>query len=285
MTTLKRVDSHQHFWHVARRDYAWLTEHAWPALYRDFDPPDLAPLLERCGIDHTVLVQGAETESETDFLLTIAAATPFVAGVVGWTDLLATNAPERVARIAARPKLVALRPMLERLEDDEWILSRRLGPGVRAMEELGVRFDALIRPRHLPVLGRFLAAHPDLEVVIDHGAKPDIANGQLDEWAGDMRAIASNTRAFVKLSGLATEAAPGWDAATLRPFVEVLLDAFGPRRIMWGSDWPVLNVAGDYEGWHAVARALTNQLPAEDRDWIFGMAATRFYRLGGESAP
>ena len=236
--TARRIDAHQHFWHVARGDYAWLTADAYPELYRDFDPPDLAPLIARCDVQQTVLVQGAETEAETDFLLGIGAATPFVAGVVGWVDLLAADAPARIARIAQRPKLVGLRPMLETLQDDEWLLAPRLEPAVQAMTQHDVRFDALIRPRHLPVLHRFLARHPDLAVVIDHAAKPDIAHGELDAWSRDLRTIASNSSAFVKLSGLATEASPGWDVATLRPWVDVLLDAFGARRIMWGSDWP-----------------------------------------------
>jgi L-fuconolactonase len=276
---MKRIDAHQHFWQVARRDYAWLTEDAFPALYRDFDPSDLAPLIERCGIDATVLVQGAETASETDFLLGIADATPFVAGVVGWGDLLAADAPARVERLAGRSKLVALRPMLEILADDEWILNPRLAPGIRAMEQCGLCFDALIRPRHLPVLNRFLANHPNLPVVIDHAAKPDIAGEEIEAWSRQIHEVAACSGAFVKLSGLATEAAPDWTADTLRPYAEALFDAFGPQRIMWGSDWPVLNVAGDYEGWHAAAQSLTAELSADDRDWVFGRTAARFYRL------
>lgn len=281
MTGSRRVDAHQHFWHVARRDYAWLSENAFPALYRDFDPSDLAPLIARCGIDATVLVQGAETESETEFLLGIADATTFVAGVVGWADLLAADAPARVERLAARPKLVGLRPMLEILEDDEWILNPRLAPGLQSMRVHGLCFDALIRPRHLPALNRFLAAHPDLAVVIDHAAKPDIANGALELWAREIREVAAGSAALVKLSGLATEAAADWDAGALMPYVDVLFEAFGARRIMWGSDWPVLNVAGDYETWHAVAQTLTGELPADDRDWVFGGSAERFYGLSG----
>jgi L-fuconolactonase len=279
MTGARRIDAHQHFWHIARRDYPWLTADAFPVLYRDFDPVDLSPLLTRCGIDSTVLVQGAQTESETDFLLSIADATPFVAGVVGWVDLLARGAPARIERLAREKKLVSLRPMLEILGDDEWILEARLEPALSAMQRHGLCFDALIRPRHLPVLKRFLAAHPDLPVVIDHGAKPAIADGEIDDWAREIREVAQGYGAFVKLSGLATEAAPGWDAQTLAPYVTVLLDAFGPARVMWGSDWPVLNVAGNYEQWHDVAQTLTAGLPEDDRDLVFGGTAARFYGL------
>jgi L-fuconolactonase len=275
----RRVDAHQHFWHVARRDYAWLTRDSFPELYRDFDPRDLAPYLQRCGIDVTVLVQGAQTASETEFLLGIANATPFVAGVVGWVDLLARGAPLQIERLAREPKLVSLRPMLEILPDDDWILDRRLGPAVHAMQRHGLCCDALVRPRHLPALNRFLAAHPDLPVVIDHGAKPAIADAEIREWSREIREVAAGSGAFVKLSGLATEAAPGWDGETLRPYVEVLLEAFGPRRVMWGSDWPVLNVAGDYEDWHATARRLTDDLTRDEAAWVFGGTATAFYGL------
>lgn len=274
-----RIDAHQHFWHVARRDYAWLTPDAYPELYRDFGPTDLAPMLARCGIDATVLVQGAETESETEFLLGIAGVTPFVAGVVGWTDLTTRGAPARIERLAHRAKLVGLRPMLELIEDDDWILDPRLAPAFAAMERHGLCLDALIRPRHLPVLRRFLAAHPDLPVVIDHAAKPAIAGGELVGWSEQIRDVADSSGAFAKLSGLATEAATDWNAKTLEPYVDVLLESFGPRRLMWGSDWPVLNVAGHYEGWHTVAHTLTADLPAEDKDWVFGGTAARFYGL------
>jgi L-fuconolactonase len=278
----ERIDAHQHFWQVSRRDYPWLTADAFPALYRDFEPADLAPLIGHCGIGRTILVQGAQTEDETNFLLHIARSTDFVAGVVGWTDLLAADAPAGVAAMAAKPKLVALRPMLEVIEDDDWILDSRLSPGIRAMVDCGLRFDALIRPRHLPRLSRLLDTHGDLRVVVDHAAKPDIAGREIASWSRDIRDLARNTEASVKLSGLATESERGWDAESLRPYVEVLIDAFTPERIMWGSDWPVLNVAGDYVGWYEIAQSLTADLSADDRAWIFGKTAETFYGIGGQ---
>lgn len=282
MSGIRRVDAHQHFWHVARQDYAWLTAHAYPELYRDFDPPDLAPLLARCGIDATVLVQGAETDSETEFLLGIAHATPFVAGVVGWTDLTTRGAPVRIERLARRHKLVGLRPMLEIIEDDQWILDKRLEPAFTAMQRHGLKLDALVRPRHLPALRRFLDAHPDLDVVIDHAAKPAIATGELRDWSEQMQGIAASSEVFVKVSGLATEAGPNWSAQTLAPYVEVLLDCFGPDRLMWGSDWPVLNVAGSYQMWYEAAQRLMAGLDDADRDRVFGGTATRFYGLADD---
>jgi L-fuconolactonase len=274
-----RVDAHQHFWKVSRGDYGWLTPEAFPALYRDYLPQDLAPDLATAAIDRTILVQGAQTIAETEFLLDVAAATPFVAGVVGWTDLAAPDAPEQIERLAAPGRLVGLRPMLQDLADDAWILHADLAPAIRAMQRLGLRFDALVHPRHLPNLRRFIERFPALPVVIDHGAKPDIARGEIDVWARDMRTIAASGPVVCKLSGLATEAGPDWTAATLQPYVEVLLEVFGPDRLMWGSDWPVLNVAGSYAGWLEAAGSLTAHLSADERDAVFGGTAVRFYGI------
>jgi L-fuconolactonase len=274
-----RVDAHQHFWKVSRGDYGWLTPEAFPILYRDYLPQDLAPDLATAAIDRTILVQGAQTIAETEFLLDVAAATPFVAGVVGWTDLAAPDAPEQIERLAAPGRLVGLRPMLQDLADDAWILHADLAPAIRAMQRLGLRFDALVHPRHLPNLRRFIERFPALPVVIDHGAKPDIARGEIDVWARDMRTIAASGPVVCKLSGLATEAGPDWTAATLQPYVEVLLEVFGPDRLMWGSDWPVLNVAGSYAGWLEAAGSLTAHLSADERDAVFGGTAVRFYGI------
>ena len=276
---MMRVDSHHHFWKIARGDYAWLTQKDFPALYRDFLATDLEPHLKACGIDKTILVQGAETIAETQFLLDIAHATPFVAGVVGWADFAARDAPDQIARLAQDKKLKSLRPMLQGLPQDDWILRPELADGLKALTQNGLRFDVLIFPRHLPVAAKFFARYPDLPCVIDHGAKPNIAHGEIEPWKSQMRAIARDFPVFCKLSGLATEAAPGWTAATLKPYVEALIEIFGPGRLMWGSDWPVLNVAGDYPGWHAIAQELTAQLPLSDRDEIFGGTAARFYGI------
>jgi len=276
---LIRIDAHQHFWRLRRGDYGWLTARDHPGIYRDFGPDDLSPLLQGAGIDATILVQAAPSAAETAFLLEIAAATPFVAGVVGWTDLAAPDSPATIRTLARDPNLRGLRPMLQDLPDDDWVLRPDLAPAWTAMATAGLRLDALVGPRHLPHLARFLAAHPDLPVVIDHGAKPDIAAGALRPWADAMRAIAKDTAALCKLSGLVTEAAPGWREADLRPYVDVLLEAFGPARLMWGSDWPVVNEAGGYAAWHAAAEALSERCSLADRDLIFGGAAQRFYGI------
>ena len=274
-----RIDAHQHFWRVARGDYGWLTPQAHPLICRDFGPDDLRPLLGGAEVERTVLVQAAPTVAETEFLLSLATATPFVAGVVGWVDFEARDAASTIERLARDPALVGLRPMLQDLADDAWILRPSLQPALDAMAAVGLRFDALVTPRHLPHLGRFLAGRPDLKVVIDHGAKPDIAGGRVDGWADAMRAIGRDTGALCKLSGLVTEAGQSWTAEQLRPFVGVLVEAFGPGRLMWGSDWPVVNEAGGYAAWRAAAEALTDALSTQDRALIFGGTAAAFYGI------
>ncbi|MBU6483895.1 MAG: amidohydrolase family protein [Betaproteobacteria bacterium] len=270
------VDAHQHFWSLPRGDYGWLTPES-GSIYRDFGPRDLEPLLDEAGIERTVLVQAAPTEGETRYLLDIAAATPWVAAVVGWADLAARNAPDRLATLAANPLLRGLRPMLQDLPDPEWMLGCELRPALAAMVELGLRFDALVKPQHLRPLLTFVERNPDLAVVIDHGAKPALRSGMLDPWAREIREIARSTTVCCKLSGLVTEAKPDWGTDDLRVCISQLLDCFAPDRLMWGSDWPVVELAGGYRRWHEVARACLSTLSAAERERIFGGNAARFY--------
>jgi L-fuconolactonase len=273
-----RIDAHQHFWRLARGDYGWLTADL-AAIHRDYEPADLTPLLKSGGIERTVLVQAAPSDAETDFLLRLAETTDFVAGVVGWADFEAEDAAHRIAALAAREKLVGLRPMIQDIPDPRWMLNEAIEPAIEAMVEEGLTFDALVKPQHLPILIEFAVRHPGLDIVIDHAAKPDIAAGAFDDWARDLRALAAGTRLVCKLSGLATEAAPGWSVETLRPYVEVLVQAFGADRLMWGSDWPVLNLNGDYARWLDAAETLLAGLSEAERDAIFGGTASVFYGL------
>lgn len=273
-----RVDAHQHFWTLARGDYAWLTpDHG--AIYRDFGPGDLAPLLARTGIDRTVLVQAAPTVAETRFLLELAAATPYVAGVVGWAPLDAPDGPDRVAELARSPLLKGVRPMIHDIADVDWMLGDRVGAGLRAIAAHGLAFDALVRPPHLASLRRLLERHPALRAVIDHAAKPEIATGRAAAWAADMRGLARETGAWVKLSGLVTEDGPGWSVARIRPYVEHLLEHFGPARLIFGSDWPVLTLRAHYAEWVAAAEACLAGLEPGARAAVMGLNAGAAYRL------
>jgi L-fuconolactonase len=273
------IDAHQHFWTLSRGDYGWITPEDVPALCRDFGPKDLCLLIQDAGISHTVLVQCAETLAETRFLLDIARETDFVAGVVGWVDFASPSAADDIADLAQDDNLVSMRPMLQDMDDKAWILRPELEPAFKALAAAHLAFDILIKPPHLPHMPAFLRKYPDLPMVIDHFAKPYIAAGEMEPWASQIRELARHPRLFCKLSGLATEAGDGWDAARLKPYVDVVLEAFGPSRLMWGSDWPVLTLAGSYPQWFAAAQALTSHLTAAERGEIFGGTAARFYGL------
>jgi L-fuconolactonase len=272
-----KIDAHQHFWSTARNDYGWLTEELGP-IYRDFQPADLRPLIAGAGVDRTILVQAAQSEAETLYLLDIAADTAFVAGVVGWVDLEAEGAAERVAFMVGKG-VIGLRPMVQDIDDTEWLLRPALRPAIEAMIAHDLRFDALVQPRHLSILPQFVAAYPGLRVVIDHGAKPDIAHGTFQPWADGMARIARETDACCKLSGLVTEAAADWKPDDLKPFVAHLIACFGPERLIWGSDWPVLNLASDYASWHRLVAEFLSGMSQSEREMIMGGNAARFYGI------
>jgi L-fuconolactonase len=271
-----RIDAHQHVWTLARGDYGWLTP-ALGAIHRDFGPVDLQPLLDAADIDRTILVQAAPTLAETGFMLAIAAATPFVAGVVGWVDMESADAPATIARLAADPLLVGLRPMIHDIADPDWLLGAGLAPAIAALQRHGLVFDALVRPVHLSRLLVFADRHPGLSIVVDHGAKPDIAGRTLDPWRADMAALAARPNVACKLSGLVTEAGSDWTDDDLRPVVNHLIACFGANRLIFGSDWPVVTLAAPYQRWINTAEALTSHLSADERAAIFGDTAERIY--------
>ncbi|WP_332681919.1 amidohydrolase family protein [Bosea sp. (in: a-proteobacteria)] len=271
-----RIDAHQHFWTLARGDYCWLTPALAP-IHRDFGPADLEPLLAKHGIARTILVQAAPTQAETAFLLDLAAQTPFVAGVVGWSDFDSPDAAERIALLADDPLLVGLRPMVHDLAEDDWLARPGLAPAFRAMAGHHLVFDALLKPRHIAPMLQALERHPELAVVIDHGAKPDLVSGDLSGWRDGMTALAAHPQLFCKLSGLVTEAAPDWTSETLRPVVEHLLAVFGPERLIFGSDWPVVTLRASYARWFETAEGLLAGLSDAERAAIFGGNARKLY--------
>ncbi|WP_370160859.1 amidohydrolase family protein [Limimaricola soesokkakensis] len=270
------IDAHQHFWRLDRGDYGWLTPELAP-IFRDFGPRDLAPHLTRHGIGGTVLVQAAPTLAETEYLLELARETDFVRGVVGWVDFEAAGAPEEIARLARHPKLVGLRPMIQDIAEDDWMLNPSLAPAFEAMIRHDLTFDALVLPRHLPRLRELLARHLELRCVIDHGAKPEIARGHFDDWAEQMTALAQETTACCKLSGLLTEAGAGAGHPEVAPYAEHLFAQFSPSRLIWGSDWPVLTLAASYGAWFEMAMSFISD--AQDRQAVFGGNAMALYRL------
>ena len=272
-----RIDAHQHFWSLARGDYGWLTPALTP-IYRDFSPNDLAPLLSARGIDKTILVQAAPTFAETLYLLELAERAPFVAGVVGWIDFDAADATSTIAKVAAgHPLLVGLRPMLHDIADDDWLLRPNLAAVFEAMTVQGLVLDALARPQHLPRVQEICERHPNLTVVVDHIAKPLIRERRLDPWRADIAAVARCSNAVCKLSGIATEAAPDWIVDGIKPYVDHVFEAFGPQRLLWGSDWPVVDLAGGYVRWWDATMALLKPLDAVARGAILGGNAARIY--------
>ncbi|WP_417708105.1 amidohydrolase family protein [Roseibium aggregatum] len=271
-----RLDAHQHFWALDRGDYGWLTLDLEP-IYRDFGPIDLTPYLDRFGIEGTILVQAAPTVAETRYMLDLADENDFIKGVVGWVDFEAAEAPNQIADLARNLKLVGLRPMIQDIEDPDWMLRPDLVPAYKALIEHDLVFDALTLPQHLPNLLKIADRHPDMRIVVDHGSKPHIADGRMNGWAEGMAAIARETSAFCKLSGLVTEAGSDWTTETLRPYVSQLLDTFGPGRLIWGSDWPVCTLACSYEDWIGITDALLSDLDEAERQAVLGGNAERVY--------
>ncbi len=273
-----KIDAHQHFWHPVRGDYFWMPPDN-PVLTRQYAPADLAPMLDRHGISKTVLVQAADTLSETEYMLGIADVTDHVAGVVGWVDFEAPGDLAHLKRLARHPKFKGVRPMIQDIPDVDWMLREDVQWGYRALVDLDLTFDALGFPRHLDNFLTLLARHPDLRVVIDHCMKPQIRDRAFDDWAPGMARLARETGAYVKLSGIVTEAADGWSVADLKPYADHVLDAFGPDRVMWGSDWPVCQLQASYDRWQEVAQTLTDHLGTDEKARVFGDTASEFYRI------
>jgi L-fuconolactonase len=273
-----RIDAHLHFWRIAGREGSWPPP-VLAALHRDCLPGELAPLLRRHGIARAVLVQSLPTEDDTRFMLDLARRHAFIGGVVGWVDMKRADASQRIAALARDPRLKGLRPMLADLDEVCWIADAALAPAVQSMLVHGLRLDALVGPRHLGALLRFAERFPDLPIVIDHGAKPGIARGEMEPWRTDLARLAALPSVHCKLSGLVTEAGAGADLARLRPYADCILELFGPARVMWGSDWPVLNLDSDYAGWIATSEALLAGCNEAGRQAIFGLNAQSFYGL------
>jgi L-fuconolactonase len=286
-----RVDAHQHFWRPARGDYDWLdaTNPALAPLVRDFEPQDLAPLRRAHGIGRTVVVQAAATMEETEHLLALADGHPEIAGVVGWIDLSDPDRLPVLERWAKHRAFKGVRPMLQDLPDPQWIAHGPHPSMVEALIHQGLRLDALVKPPHLAPLIRFVERWPDLKVVIDHAAKPVLREGwQADwvaPWRSGMAALAAHPQVCCKFSGLLTEAdasqitSPEAAAGLIAPVWDELLQRFGPARLMWGSDWPVLNLVSDYGRWADIAGRFIDLLALADRQAVWGGTAERFYAL------
>jgi L-fuconolactonase len=278
------IDAHFHSWQLSRGDYGWLTP-AMGAIYRDVAVADWQKLATPQGITGGILVQAAPTVAETIHLLSLAESNPAVLGglwVVGWVDFTTADAVLQIEQLAKYPKLKGLRPMLHDLPDPTWILQPAVQPALAAMEMQGLVFDALIRPAHLPHILQIAKRYPNLSIVIDHCAKPEIALGVTtawQPWADGMAALAELRNVCCKLSGLLTEAGKSPDHSISKPWINEILRLFGSERIIWGSDWPVLELASDYQTWFEYCQSITSHLPASQQDNIFHRNAKQIYKL------
>jgi L-fuconolactonase len=272
-----KIDSHQHFWNPNRGDYGWMENDGAKPICRTIMPKDMQAHLQTHGIDKTVLVQAAPTVNETEFMLGIADATDFVAKVVGWVDFENRDDLKHLARFKNHPKFAGVRPMIQDLADPDWMHRTDVQWAFAAIVDLDLTFDALGFPIHLDPFRKLFDTYPRMRTVIDHCMKPVIREDQYEPWATKIAAIARYTPVFCKLSGIATEARPGWTMETLKPYAQHVISSFGADRVMWGSDWPVLELNGSYATWHDAAQGIVGQRAENAK--IFGATAARFYRI------
>ncbi len=278
---MNTIDAHQHFWQLSEPfDYRWLDAPALAPIKRDFLPDDLAPHLRAAGVARTVFVQTQHNLQENRWVLGLAERHAFIAGVVGWVDLTSPDCERQLLEFRNHPKFVGVRHVTQDEPDDDFIVREDVLRGLGVLEKQGVPFDLLFyvkHLRHVPALARRL---PDLRLVIDHLAKPRIKDHAIDDWLPHFRAAAAFPNVYCKLSGLVTEADwQRWTVADLRPYVQTALECFGPQRCMFGSDWPVCELAADYARVHHALREAVSPLSAAERDMIFGETARNFYQL------
>ena len=274
-----RIDSHQHFWKYSPVEYAWIGDDA-SAIKRDFMPQELKTEMKRAGIDASISIQARQTLEETEFLLSLAAENACVAGVVGWAPLLSDKLPQILETLCRNPKLKGLRHVLQDEPDDKFILSKEFNLGISLLKEFDLSYDILIYERHLPQVIKFADMHPEQRFVLDHVAKPRIRDGVLEPWRKNMFELAKRANVHCKISGMLTEADPkSWTLETLLPYLKTALEAFGPERLLFGSDWPVCLLACEYERWVAVAENFISQLSQPEKDAIMGKNAMKFYKV------
>ena len=282
-----RIDSHQHFWSYDASEYPWIGE-SMGVLRRDFLPPDLEPHLAAHGLDGSVAVQARQSLAETRWLLQLAreharVVVPVmgpVMGIVGWVDLCSEEVGAQLAELGPDPLLVGVRHVAQDEPDDRFLVRADFQRGIARLAEHGLRYDLLVYPRQLPAAEELVRAFPEQPFVLDHVAKPPIAEGRLDPWRDDLRRLAEHPNVCCKVSGLVTEADwKSWRPADFGPYLEVVREAFGEERLMYGSDWPVCLVAGDYGAVAGLAESFAAELSEEGRRAFFGGNAARFYGL------
>jgi L-fuconolactonase len=273
------IDAHQHFWQYNPRDYAWISDEM-GVLKRDFLPADLRPLLQSIGFDGAVVVQASQTLAETEWLLQLADENDIIKGVVGWIDLRSPTVARDLEKYAANPKFKGVRHILHDEPDDQFMLLPEFQRGLRELQALGLTYDLLLRPRHIPYAIQLVRNFPDQPFVVDHIAKPLIKDHLFAPWESDFRQLASFENVTCKLSGMVTEADwARWTSDDLKPYIDIALDAFGADRLMIGSDWPVSTLCGDYASVMRVVIDYVKKLSPQDQSKILGDNCVDFYNL------
>ena len=273
-----RIDAHQHYWRYDPIAYAWIDD-TMRILQRDFLPDDVAPHMAPLGFERTVAIQASQTHAETAWLLDLAGRDRRVAGVVGWVDLQADDVARQVAEVAQHPHLVGLRHIVQS-EPDDFMARPAFRRGIAALQAHDLPYDILIYERQMPAAIGLVEAFPHQKFALDHVGKPDIRSGRIDSWRGRLRTLARFPNVWCKLSGLVTEADwHAWTPATIEPYIEVACEAFGPDRLMIGSDWPVCTLAGSYgQTMKLVIDAIATWSKPE-QDAVLGGTAARFWGL------
>jgi L-fuconolactonase len=276
---IERIDSHQHLWRYNAAEYEWIDDRML-TLRRDFLLPDLDAAASSAGISGTVVVQARQTLEETEWLLSLAAHSKCIRGVVGWAPIAGEDFERHLETLGSYPALKGLRHVIQAEHDDNYILGDDFNRGITALGRAGLVFDLLILERHLPRTIEFVDRHPNLKFILNHVAKPDIANQRIDTWRTNIAKLAERDNVYCKVSGMVTEASwSGWTEADLLPYWEAVLGAFTPRRLMFGSDWPVCLVASEYRRWFEVVCGWVQQLTKQEEDRILGGTAAGVYGL------
>ncbi len=280
-----RIDAHQHFWDIESGRYDWPTP-AEAAIHRTFRPSDLEPELRASGIDRTIVVQAVDTLDDTDSMLAAAAANPWIAGVVGWVPLEDVARAEAALAAWSEAPLRGVRHLIHHEADPDWLVNPRIQPGLELLARRGLAFDVVaVFPDHLGHVPTIADRHPNLTLVIDHLANPPIRGDGWDAWRAGLEEAARRPNVVAKLSGLDTAAGPGWTRAELRPSIDVALEAFGPDRLLFGSDWPVCRMFSTYGEVVGAAIDAVADLTTAERRAILGETAARVYGLDGHQPP
>lgn len=274
-----RIDTHQHFWVFDPVRDSWINDDM-AVIQRDFLPADFYPILKENGIEGTVAVQADQSEAQNTFLLDLAKDDPFIKGVVGWVDLRAANIEERLAYYSSFPVMKGFRHVLQGDEDRALMLKPAFMNGIGKLKNHGFTYDILIFPDQLPYVGEFVSAFPDQKFIIDHIAKPFIKDKKIDDWAADIKVLAKYDNLSVKVSGMVTEADwKNWQPADFTPYLDVLFENFGAKRLLFGSDWPVCQVAANYANMMAIVEHYTAKLTAAEQAAFWGLNAIDFYNI------